>query len=83
MCYFDHKVMMTLQLGAWETQRPKRPHEREQDYHARLHAQKQAQMRTQEAALPIRPTQRLKHWLQRKFVRHSPTRAHKPLNSAE
>ncbi|PCJ08478.1 MAG: hypothetical protein COB16_07280 [Rhodobacteraceae bacterium] len=49
MCYFDHIVMMKLQLGPWQPERPLRPHEREHEYHARLHAQKQAQGRVNTA----------------------------------
>lgn len=67
MCYYDHIVMMKLQLGPWQPERELRPHEREHAYHARLRAQKQAQMQSGNTVGKAEQSDwRLLGWLRRK-----------------
>ncbi len=67
MCYFDHIVMMKLQLGPWQPEPDLRPHEREHAYHVRLRAQKQAQMQGTSSVAKVKHSGwRLLGWFRRK-----------------
>ena len=72
MCYFDHIVMIKLQLGPWQAERELRPHEREHAFHVRLRAQKQAQLQDRSTVAKTEQSGwRLLSWLRRKPVKHS------------